>query len=333
VNRFIRSGVVATAVMGLLVLVARPALAETSLMVAAPGEALVGHTVPVTVTVSEDGMPVPDAVVVLSRKAAFAGVRGYMEVVRATTDEAGQVDLSYVQRAANSTVELRVEVVDGDVAPLGFVVTSVGEAEQIFEPDVGIDLPGLGGWILIALIAGIWLIILSTVLRLRSVSAQGDDESDDGGATIRKPRLMPYALPGIVGVIAVVLVTVLVRNPATHANLEGPGIGDRVTHSHLGETSSIVSPGLDATFSQRTDGAIEDGARRFFGLGCASCHGLDATSGVVGGDISGEVEDGFDEFLDEVRSGPKGMPAYPAEDFTDEELALVHAYLESLLSG
>ena len=330
--RFARASLALGVAMGLLVLVAGPAMAETSLTVAAPAEAVVGNTVPVTVTVTEDGIPVPDVVVVLSRSATFAGVTGYLTIVQAITDEAGQVDLSYVQRAADLTAELRVEVVDGDVAPLDFAVTSIGKAEQIYESEAGVDLPGLGGWILVALVAGVWLVILSTVLRLRSVSAWGRDESDEGDGMGRKLRLIPYALPGIVAVISVVLVTVLVRNPATHGNLGGPALGDRMTHSHLGESASVVSPGLDAAFSQPTGDAIEDGARRFFGLGCASCHGLDATSGAVGGDISGEVEDGLDEFLDEVRGGPKGMPAYPVDDFTDEDLALVHTYLESLFS-
>lgn len=310
-------------------------MADTSVLVAAPGEAEVGEIVPVTVTVTENGAPVPDAVVTLSRVAAFAGVSGYVEMMRATTDEDGTADLSFVQRAAELTADLRIDVLDSDAEPLDFAVTSVGPREQIHRSDTGVDLPGLGGWVLILLVAGLWALILSTVLRLRNVSVEGADlgaeaELDVDAKPIR--RLLPYALSGVVAVVGIVLVTVLFRNPASHANIEGPQSGDRVPHSHLGEATPVVSPGLAPAFAAPTGDPAVDGARNFFGLGCASCHGLDAMSGVVGGDITGEVEDGLGEFLDEVRRGPKGMPTYPVEDFRDEDLALVHAYLEMLLS-
>ncbi|MEE8497082.1 MAG: cytochrome c [Acidimicrobiia bacterium] len=341
-----RTTVALGAIAALLVLAASPALAETSLSVAAPGEATVGDTVPVIVTVTENGAPVAGAIVLLSRDATFAGVSGPVEIGRATTDEAGVADLSYVQRAAEEATTLRVNVVDSD-ASVEFTVISVGEAEQIFESDFGVDLPGLGGWVLIALIAGLWTIILSTVLRLRSVASE-ETSSFDGPEP--KTRLLPYAVPGMVALIATVLVVVLIRNPATHADVDALATSDRVPHSHVGEVRPLsrpgidpetvdpvhnvvimVAPGLNAAAAAPTGDPQVDGARGFFGLGCASCHGLDAESGVVGGDILGDVDDGFDEFLDEVRRGPEGMPAYSVEDFSDEELALVHAYLESLL--
>ncbi len=113
-KRLSRVPVALGAISVLLVLVASPALAETSLSVAAPGEATVGDTVPVIVTVTEDGAPVAGAIVVLSRESTFAGISGSLEVGRVTTDEAGVADLSYVQRAAEETTTWRVHVVDSD---------------------------------------------------------------------------------------------------------------------------------------------------------------------------------------------------------------------------
>lgn len=342
--RLSRTTVALGAISVLLVLAAGPALAETSLSVAAPGEATVGDTVPVIVTVTENGAPVAGAIVLLSRDATFGGVSGPVEIGRATTDEAGVADLSYVQRAAEETTIFRVNVVDSD-ALVEFTVISVGEAEQIFESDFGIDLPGLGGWVLIALIAGLWTIILSTVLRLRSVASE---EPGSSGSPKPKRRLLPYLVPGAVALIATVLVTVLVRNPATHADVDALATSDRVPHSHVGDVEPLarpgidpelesvhnvvvmVAPGLNAAAAAATGDPLIDGANGFFGLGCASCHGLDGVSGVVGGDISGEVEEGLDEFLDEVRSGPKGMPAYPEDAFTDEDFSLVYSYLTAL---
>ncbi len=326
-TRLNRIGIALAAVVGLLVLTAGPALADNSMSVAAPGEAGIGDIVPVLVSVTEDGSPVTGVVVVLRRNATFAGVSGYVEIARATTSDEGAADLSYVQRGAAQTSELRVEVLDFDVAQLDFAVTSVGEAEQIFEPEVGLNLPGLGGWMLIALIGGLWTIILSTVLRLIVVSTDGDESST--GVPPRR-RLLPFVLSGMVGLIAIVLVTVLVRNPATHANLDGPGESDRVPHSHLAEITPFNGPGLDEAYVELTGDALVDGARAFFGLGCASCHGLDAESGVVGGDIDSVVRDGFDEFLSAVRKGPEGMPKYTADAFSEEELIAIHTYLATV---
>jgi len=330
VTRTTRLGTLIVAAIGLLVFAADPALAETSISVAAPSEAAIGDTVPVIVTVTEDGVPLPGETVTLSRNATFGGVSGYMETARATTGEDGTADLSYVQRQAGQTAELRVELVDSDVEPLDFVVMSFGEPTQIFRSDVGVDLPGLGGWILIALIAGLWAVILAAVLRLRGVSAEGSGSS---GEAKRERRVIPYALPTIVVVVAAVLVTILVRNPATHGNIIDPDISDRVPHSHVGEIEPMPSPGLDEAFAEPTGDVLVDGGRAFFGLGCASCHGLDGVSGVVGGDLSDPVEEGLADFLLEVRRGPKGMPEYSKDAFSDEELALIHTYLVSLLDG
>lgn len=136
-----------------------------------------------------------------------------------------------------------------------------------------------------------------------------------------------------VALIALTLLTVLVRNPATHGNINGPDFSERVTHSHLGEVTPMVSPGLNAAAAMPTGDRVADGARLFFGFGCASCHGLDGVTGVVGGDTSDPVEEGLDEFISEVRRGPEGMPSFGEDAFTDDELASIHAYLESRLTG
>lgn len=326
-RRSMRILTVATVIVAATLAATAPAFAETAMAVAAPGQADPGEMVPVIVTVTEDGIPLAGAVVVLSREASFAGVSGYMEVARATTDDQGIADLSFMQRSADAESALRVEVVEGSGPPLDFVVVGgSGSGDQIFMSEVGVDFPGIGGWLLIALLGVLWLIIFSTVIRLRRVAGEGKAAKSEG-------KVVVFALPGVVFAIAAVLLTVLIRNPATHANINGPDFGDRVPHSHLGEVTPLASPGLDPSVSVDTGDVMVDGSRTFFGLGCASCHGLDAVSGVVGGDITDPVEEGLDEFVGDVRRGPEGMPSFPTDTFSDDQLALVHSYLTALLLG
>lgn len=59
--------------------------------------------------------------------------------------------------------------------------------------------------------------------------------------------------------------------------------------------------------------------------GCAGCHGLDGSGGVVGPDVQEVI---LDEFSDTVRFGPSGMPAFALSDLSDEHLGLIREFLE-----
>jgi len=60
------------------------------------------------------------------------------------------------------------------------------------------------------------------------------------------------------------------------------------------------------------------------GYGCASCHGLDGAGGLVGPNLQELVRD---DFVDKIRFGADGMPAFGEMDLTDEHLAVLSDYL------
>jgi len=58
--------------------------------------------------------------------------------------------------------------------------------------------------------------------------------------------------------------------------------------------------------------------------GCAGCHGLDGTGGAVGPNLQ---ELPRLDFADQIRFGPKGMPAFHQLDLSDEQIQVIADYL------
>lgn len=129
-------------------------------------------------------------------------------------------------------------------------------------------------------------------------------------------------------VVAITLVTVLLRNPATHANLEDPEHYDRTTLVYLGEEyaydgfgggAGLAGPGLDPH---------EIGGRLYVRLGCASCHGVYAEGATVGPALWPVIDEDFGDIVNDLRNPPSGMPHYQSDVLSEEQIGLVLAHLE-----
>lgn len=96
---------------------------------------------------------------------------------------------------------------------------------------------------------------------------------------------------------------------------------NRTTVTHVWKQGGIVPP-----WRHNSDAPYEDGYHPYVAYGCASCHGLDAKSGVTGGAVAGLDEDAIRAF---VRLGPGGMPAYTQTELPDAHLDLIAAWINS----
>ena len=76
---------------------------------------------------------------------------------------------------------------------------------------------------------------------------------------------------------------------------------------------------------------METGSARalYVEQGCYQCHGYDGQGGFAGPRIAPQPLP-FDAFATMVRYPPNLMPAYSKAMLSDEQLALIHEYLESL---
>ncbi len=88
------------------------------------------------------------------------------------------------------------------------------------------------------------------------------------------------------------------------------------------QTEKYVSP-----VSYDLEPCGDDPQREWVAHGCAGCHGLDGTGGVVGPTA---IEVIGAKFGEQIRFGANGMPAFSESDLSDEHIALLTDYLATV---
>ncbi len=106
----------------------------------------------------------------------------------------------------------------------------------------------------------------------------------------------------------------------THLNYST--VSDDYSRSVIGRVGDIEDA-PDGWTPAETIGP-EDTFAAWVGYGCASCHGLDGTGGLVGPNLQELVRD---DFADKIRFGADGMPTFTEMDLTDEHIAILSDYL------
>ena len=124
------------------------------------------------------------------------------------------------------------------------------------------------------------------------------------------------------------VVGIIARSPETHANVRPEGY-DRTPVAYLGEEASFYVVGLADPGLLTTADPVERGRLLFLSASCATCHGLANQGGAVGPDLDiGDLT--LSDLRRAIQTGPKGMPAFPEELFSDDDLEAIYAFLEAL---
>jgi hypothetical protein len=128
-------------------------------------------------------------------------------------------------------------------------------------------------------------------------------------------------------VLATALVIVILRNPATRANLEDPEFYDRTelalldrdyVYTGYGDWEGVLAAGGDP---------VEVGRILYVRAGCVGCHGIFAQGATVGGELWEIEGEDIEDFHRDLRDGPAGMPAYPADLLTEDEVDSILTFL------
>jgi mono/diheme cytochrome c family protein len=128
------------------------------------------------------------------------------------------------------------------------------------------------------------------------------------------------------GLAFTLIVVIIYRSPYTHGNLSPEGY-DRTDIIRVGEAHPFAGIGLADPTSALTGDPVQDGRALFFAYGCASCHGLNGEGAAVGKDLA---KSNAEEISDEVRKGPKTMPAFETGILPDADLEKLITFLESV---
>ena len=146
---------------------------------------------------------------------------------------------------------------------------------------------------------------------------------------MRRLRVPPGPILGAVmmsGLAFTLIVVIISRSPYTHGNLSAEGY-DRTDIIYVGQEHPFEGPGLADPSGALTGDPVQDGRILFFANGCASCHGLQGQGGPVGKDLA---KSDSEEISQEVRKGPKTMPAFESGVLSDADLEKLIAFLESV---
>jgi mono/diheme cytochrome c family protein len=127
------------------------------------------------------------------------------------------------------------------------------------------------------------------------------------------------------GLAFTLIAVIIARSPYTHGNLQPEGY-NRTDIIYLGEEHPFIGIGLADPRLASTGDPVQDGRVLFFGYGCASCHGLQGKGGAVGKNLS---RANSEEISDNVRQGPKTMPAFETGNLSDGDLEKLIAFLKS----
>ena len=144
------------------------------------------------------------------------------------------------------------------------------------------------------------------------------------GAT--RNMLLPAFIGTAVLLIAVTLLTIVVRSPYTHSNLNA-GFDLGYTRTEQMVVGPPVPFGAGELAVPRASDPVVLGKQLFVVDGCAACHGLDGRGGIIAPSVVGTTTE---KLRVKTQVGPQGMPAYAPGALRDEDLAAIAAYLDAM---
>ena len=153
--------------------------AHVTVAVSVPDQSTAGGTDTLLVTLrsADQGVPLADAVVTLYGEASFGGVSSEVELGQTVTNENGVATVRFHPLFAGDHA-VRVEyVAPGENEP-EVVTTSVslpGVTSQLYQSTAGVKIPGLNVWLLIAVVATVWAVLLSVAWRVIAIAHAGAD--------------------------------------------------------------------------------------------------------------------------------------------------------------
>ncbi len=98
---------------------------------------------------------------------------------------------------------------------------------------------------------------------------------------------------------------------------------------HIAISLAALAAGLSIGHSAALAASAENGKRVFMKVGCWQCHGTVGQGAISGPRIAPDPAP-YEAFSAFVRTSSRAMPPYRASVLSDQDLADIHAYLQSI---
>ena len=155
-----------------------------------PQNVAVGDVLEVNVVVrsAESGARISGARVAAYRDASIAGVPGRVELAAAVTDELGAAALRWQHRAGGEHTLLVTYSGPSDTEFESTTITiiTIGAEPQVVRSEAGVQIPGLGAWVVIGVLLAVWGLIQFSLLGPMTVAREGvrarSSEPSTGGS-------------------------------------------------------------------------------------------------------------------------------------------------------
>jgi hypothetical protein len=150
---------------------------------AVPDQAAIGRPMEVQAHFhSESDDAITDMAVTFHEEVTFGGVTSDVELGGAVTDEDGFAALTYEPRTAGThEIHVRYTYGDGEEEDAAASLSVPATGQQLYRSTAGVKIPGLNVWLLMALVATVWAVLLSVAFRVIAI-AHADEASPMGHA-------------------------------------------------------------------------------------------------------------------------------------------------------
>jgi len=147
--------------------------------VSVPDQSAAGGTDTLLVTLrsADQGVPLADAAVTLYADASFGRVNSEVQLGQTVTDQDGVAIVKFHPLSAGDH-QIRIQYVSPGESQPEVTTTSVslpGVTSQLYQSTAGVKIPGLNVWLLIAVVATVWAVLLSVAWRVIAIAHAGPD--------------------------------------------------------------------------------------------------------------------------------------------------------------
>jgi hypothetical protein len=151
--------------------------AHVRVELSAPDQAAIGRPMEVQAhfhSVSDEALT--DIAVTFHEEVTFGGVTSDVELGRAVTDKNGFAALTYEPRTAGThEIHVRYAYGGGQEEDAATSLTVPATGQQLYRSTAGVKIPGLNVWLLIAVVATVWAVLLSVAVRVIAIARCGAD--------------------------------------------------------------------------------------------------------------------------------------------------------------